>query len=123
VLPKAESIDEAERCLELLSGRGHRVYTAVALLTASGKPRQRLVESRVRFKRLSPDERQHYIASGEWRGKAGAYGIQGIAESFVLRLIGSYSNVVGLPLAETVALLEGEGYPVRRNWLAGRAEK
>ena len=121
LLPKAESMDDADQCLGLLSGRGHRVYTAVALMTAGGKVRQRLVESRVRFKRLSQDEKQHYIASGEWRGKAGAYGIQGIAESFVVRLIGSYSNVVGLPLAETATLLEGEGYQFRRNWIAGRS--
>src|SRR5688572_5726326 len=119
LLPKAESMDDADRCLALLSGRAHRVYTAVAMITPSGKLRQRLVESRVKFKRLSHDETQHYIASGEWRGKAGAYGIQGIAESFVVRLIGSYSNVVGLPLAETAALLEGEGYEFRRNWIAG----
>lgn len=117
VLPKAESLDDASECLALLSGRGHRVYTGVALLTPGGKLRQRLVETRLKFKRLSEDERQHYIASGEWRGVAGGYAIQGLAAAFVQQMVGSYSNVVGLPLAETVALLDGEGYPVRRNWI------
>lgn len=117
VLPKAESLADAEHCLGLLSGRGHRVYTGVALITPGGKLRQRLVETRLKFKRLSDDQREHYVASGEWRGKTGGYAIQGIAAAFVQNLIGSYSNVVGLPLAETVALLEGEGYPVQRNWV------
>ncbi|MGD9740810.1 MAG: Maf-like protein [Bauldia sp.] len=120
VLPKAESLDDAERCLSLLSGRGHRVFTGVALLTPGGKLRQRLVETRVRFKRLSEEEVRHYIASGEWRGVAGGYSIQGIAASFVQQLVGSYSNVVGLPLFETAALLDGAGYPVRRNWIIHR---
>jgi septum formation protein len=118
VLPKAESLAEAESCLALLSGRGHRVYTGVALVTPGGKIRHRLVESRLRFKRLSEDERVNYVASGEWRGKTGGYAIQGLAAAFVQRLMGSYTNVVGLPLAETMALLEGEGFPVRRNWIA-----
>ncbi len=119
VLPQAETLEEAELCLRLLSGKGHRVYTGVALITPAGKLRQRLVESRVRFKRLSDEDREHYVGSGEWRGKTGGYAIQGIAGSFVTRLIGSYSNVVGLPLAETTALLIGEGYPVRRHWITG----
>lgn len=118
VLPKAESLQEAEECLRLLSGRGHRVFTGVALITPAGKIRHRLVETRLRFKRLSDDERVNYVASGEWRGKTGGYAIQGLAATFVQRLMGSYSNVVGLPLAETIALLEGEGFPVRRNWIA-----
>jgi septum formation protein len=118
VLPKAETLAEAESCLALLSGRGHRVYTGVALVTPAGKIRHRLVETRLRFKRLSEDERVNYVASGEWRGKTGGYAIQGLAAAFVQRLMGSYTNVVGLPLAETVALLEGEGFPVRRNWIA-----
>ncbi|MCW5714841.1 MAG: Maf-like protein [Bauldia sp.] len=118
VLPKAETLADADRCLALLSGRGHRVYTGVALVTPAGKIRHRLVESRLRFKRLSEDERINYVASGEWRGKTGGYAIQGLAAAFVQRLMGSYTNVVGLPLAETVALLEGEGFPVRRNWIA-----
>ncbi len=123
ILPKAELLAEAEHCLNLLSGRGHRVLTAVALVTPAGKIRQRLIESRLRFKRLSDDDLRHYLASGEWRGKTGGYAIQGLAASFVLRLVGSYTNVVGLPLAETVALLDGEGYPVRRNWIARGPER
>jgi septum formation protein len=109
ILPKCEILDEAEACLRLLSGRAHRVYTGLALVTPSGARRNRLVETRVRFKRLSRDELSAYLASGEWRGKAGGYAIQGFAGAFVLRLIGSYSSVVGLPLAETAALLTGEG--------------
>jgi len=117
ILPKAEVIDEAAACLRLLSGRLHRVYTSVCIITPKGASRERLVETRVRFKRLSHEEIDSYLASGEWRGKAGAYAIQGLASSFVVKLVGSYPNVVGLPLYETVALLEGEGYPVRLSWL------
>jgi septum formation protein len=116
ILPKCETLDEAETCLNLLSGRGHRVYTAIALMPAGGAARQRLVETRLRFKRLSRGEIEAYLASGEWRGKAGGYAIQGFAGAFVERLVGSYSNVVGLPLAETAALLGGEGYHVHRSW-------
>jgi septum formation protein len=116
VLPKCEIADEAEACLRLLSGRAHRVYTGLTLLTPSGAMRHRLVETRVRFKRLSRAEIDAYLASGEWRGKAGGYAIQGLAGAFVLRLIGSYPNVVGLPLAETAALLAGEGYPAHARW-------
>jgi septum formation protein len=116
VLPKCEVSDEAEACLRLLSGRAHRVYTGLTLLNASGTARQRLVETRVRFKRLSRAEIDAYIASGEWRGKAGGYAIQGLAGAFVLKLIGSYPNVVGLPLAETAALLGGEGYAPHLLW-------
>ena len=116
ILPKAEIVEEAEDCLRLLSGRAHRVYTGLALLTASGAKRTRLVETRVRFKRLSRAEMQAYLDSGEWRGKAGAYAIQGFAGAFVIKLVGSYSNVVGLPLAETAALLAGEGYPMLDGW-------
>jgi septum formation protein len=119
ILPQAETLEQAEDCLRLLSGKGHRVYTGVALINPAGKLRQRLVETRVRFKRLSDEDREFYVGSGEWRGKTGGYAIQGIAGSFVTRLIGSYTNVVGLPLAETAALLIGEGYPVRRKWLTG----
>jgi septum formation protein len=116
VLPKCEVSDEAAACLRLLSGRAHRVYTAVTLLTYGGTARQRLVEARVRFKRLSRDEIDAYLASGEWRGKAGGYAIQGLAGAFVVRLIGSYTAVVGLPLAETAALLAGEGYAAHVSW-------
>jgi septum formation protein len=117
ILPKAETMEEASQCLRLLSGRNHRVFTAVTLLTAGGHHRRRLVETRLRFKRLSPREMESYLASAEWRDKAGGYAIQGIAGAFVIKLVGSYSAVVGLPLTETVALLTGEGYPVHFNWL------
>lgn len=117
ILPKAEMIDEAASSLRLLSGRNHRVYTSVTLVTPKGAMRHKLVETRVRFKRLSRDELEAYLASGEWRGKAGGYAIQGIAGSFVVKLVGSYTNVVGLPLYETVSLLTGEGYPVHFNWI------
>lgn len=117
VLPKAEVVDEAAACLRLLSGRTHRVYTSVCVVTPKDAVRERLVETRVRFKRLSRDELERYLASGEWRGKAGGYAIQGLAGTFVVKLAGSYTNVVGLPLYETVALLDGEGFPVRFTWL------
>jgi septum formation protein len=117
ILPKAELLDEAAQCLRLLSGRNHRVYTAICLVTPSEAFRQRLVETRVRFKRLSQEDIEAYLASGEWRGKAGGYAAQGIAGSFMVKLVGSYSNVVGLPLYETTTLLAGEGYPIRFGWL------
>jgi septum formation protein len=118
VLPKCEARQEAEACLRLLSGRAHRVYTGLALVSPSGTARGRVVETRLRFKRLSRDEVEAYLNSGEWRGKAGGYAIQGFAGAFVVRLVGSYSNVVGLPLAETAALLAGEGYYPHRRWAA-----
>ncbi|HEY0919860.1 Maf-like protein [Devosia sp.] len=117
ILPKAETMEEAAECLRLLSGRSHRVYTAVCLLTASGSLRRRLVETRLRFKRLSAREIESYLASAEWRDKAGGYAIQGIAGAFVVKLSGSYTAVVGLPLNETAGLLAGVGYPVHFNWL------
>jgi septum formation protein len=117
ILPKAETMEEASACLHLLSGRNHRVYTAVTMLSVSGAMRRRLVETRLRFKRLSTREIESYLASAEWRDKAGGYAIQGIAGAFVVKLVGSYSAVDGLPLNETVALLAGEGYPVHFNWL------
>ena len=116
ILPKCETREDAELCLDLLSGRGHRVFTGLALVTGRGAIRRRLVETRLRFKRLSRNEVEAYLASGEWRGKAGGYAIQGFASAFVEQLVGSYSNVVGLPLAETVALLVGQGYNVHRRW-------
>ncbi|MDF3064218.1 MAG: septum formation inhibitor Maf [Microvirga sp.] len=117
ILPKAEVIDEAAACLRMLSGRTHRVYSAVCLFTPNDKLRERLVETRLRFKRLSREEIESYLASGEWRGKAGGYAIQGLAGTFAVKLVGSYTNVVGLPLYEAVALLDGESYPVRFSWL------
>ena len=119
ILPKAELIDEASNCLRLLSGRSHRVYSGICLVTPAGKVRQKLVETRVRFKRLSREDLESYLASGEWRGKAGGYAIQGLAGTFIVKLVGSYTNVVGLPLYETVGLLTGEGFPVHSNWLSG----
>lgn len=118
ILPKAEMLDEASSSLKLLSGRSHRVHTAITLVTPKGAMRHRLIETRVRFKRLSREELESYLASGEWRGKAGGYAIQGFAGSFVVKLVGSYTNVVGLPLYETVSLLVGEGYPVHFNWVS-----
>ena len=117
ILPKAETLDEAAMCLKLLSGRAHRVFTGLALLTPSGALRRRLVESRIRFKRLSAREIEAYLSSAEWRDKAGGYAIQGIAGAFVMKLQGSYSGVVGLPLYETAGLLQSAGYPVSFNWL------
>ncbi len=108
ILPKAESEAEARRCLAKLSGRRHRVLGGVALAAPEGPVRTRLVETIVRFKRLEAAEIDAYVASGEWRGKAGGYAIQGRAAAFVAFLSGSYSNVVGLPLFETVALLKAE---------------
>ena len=117
ILPKCEVVDEATQCLRLLSGRVHRVYTGVTLITPKGGRRRRLVESRGRFKRFSSDEIEAYLASGEWRGKAGGYAIQGLAGSFVVKLVGSYTGVVGLPLYETLSLLAGEGFPAHFFWL------
>src|SRR5438445_711822 len=121
VLPKANLVDEASQCLRMRSGRNHRVYTAICLVTPKETFRQRLIETRVRFKRLSEDDIQAYIGSGEWRGKAGGYAVQGIAGSFVVKMVGSYTNVVGLPLYETTTLLGGEGFPIRFGWLNATA--
>jgi septum formation protein len=117
ILPKAELADEASQCLRLLSGRNHRVYSAVCLVTPKMAVRQRLVETRVRFKRLNEEDIRGYLDSGEWRGKAGGYAVQGIAGSFVVKMTGSYSSVVGLPLYETISLLAGEGFPIRAGWI------
>ncbi|MBY0447965.1 MAG: Maf family nucleotide pyrophosphatase [Hyphomonadaceae bacterium] len=112
ITPKAEDECTARACLSLLSGRNHRVFTGLALAGPFGV-RTRLVETRVRFKRLSEAEIAWYLAAGEWRGKAGGYAIQGLAGRFVTALHGSYTAVVGLPLYETAALLEGAGWPLR----------
>jgi len=117
ILPKAELLDEAAQCLRLLSGRNHRVHTAICLVTPKEAFRQRLVETKVRFKRLSDEDIEAYLASGEWRGKAGGYAAQGIAGAFMVKIVGSYSNIVGLPLYETTTLLAGEGFPIRVGWL------
>ncbi|NVK35838.1 MAG: septum formation protein Maf [Rhodobacteraceae bacterium] len=118
-LPKTEVTDQAYECLSLLSGRGHRVFTGVSVIDAMGNMRSKVVETRVRFKRLGRREIEDYVASGEWRGKAGGYAIQGLAGSFVVKLVGSYHSVVGLPLHETVSMLASAGYPVRQGWSKG----
>lgn len=118
---KPEYLDEAAKALATLSGRTHKVYTAVCVVTPQGNVRMRTVETRVRLKRLNREEVDSYLACGEWRGKAGGYAIQGVAGAFVEKIVGSYSNVVGLPLIEVVGLLSGEGFPVYFNWL-NRAE-
>jgi septum formation protein len=110
VLPKVETEAEGRRCLELLSGRAHRVLTGVAVAAPGGRRAQRLVETRVYFKRLGADEVRRYLDSGEGQGKAGGYAIQGLAGGFVTSLQGSYASVVGLPLYETLNLLTGLGY-------------
>ena len=110
ILPKAEDKATARQCLELLSGRRHRVLSAVALRAPDGTLRERLSETQVRFKRLSPDEIAAYLAGGEWHGKAGGYAIQGSAEGLIAWISGSHSGVVGLPLFETRTLLKSAGF-------------
>jgi septum formation protein len=121
ILPKAETEAQARACLALLTGRGHRVFTAICLITPEGAHKSRCVETRVAFKPLSQAETEAYIASGEWRGKAGGYAIQGLAAAFVTKLVGSFSSVVGLPLAETANLLAGSGYQVIQRWPAAQS--
>jgi len=117
ILPKCEIVAEAAQSLRLLSGRAHRIHTAVCLITPKGRARHKLVETRLRLKRLSAAEIEAYLGSGEWRGKAGGYAIQGLAGAFAQKLIGSYSAVAGLPLYETMSLLAGEGFPAHVSWL------
>jgi len=112
ILPKAESEGEARSALALLSGRRHRVHSAVAVTDTQGRTRLRLSTSLVAFKPLSPAEIDAYLAGGEWHGKAGGYAIQGRAEALVRMLSGSHSGVMGLPLYETRALLRAAGYPL-----------
>lgn len=112
ILPKAETAAEVRDCLALLSGRRHRVTTGLCLIHPDGRRASRLVETVVRFRKLSDPEIAAYVATGEGQGKAGGYAIQGRAEQFVTWLGGPYSNVVGLPLAETAKLLHGFGYPL-----------
>jgi septum formation protein len=111
LLGKPDDEADARRMLGLLSGRAHRVLTAVAVAGPNGRTAARLSETRVRFKRLTTAEIDVYVASGEWAGKAGGYGVQGRAGAFVIALNGSYTGVVGLPLYETRALLIGLGFP------------
>jgi septum formation protein len=110
ILPKAETEQEARAALKLLSGRRHRVHSAVTLVDGEGRARHRLSSSIVTFKGLTEAELDAYIASGEWHGKAGGYAIQGRAGALVRALSGSYSGVVGLPLYETRLLLRAAGY-------------
>lgn len=112
ILPKAENEATARQCLQLMSGRRHRVLSAIALRAPDGRLRERLSETIVRFKPLSAVEIDAYIASGEWHGKAGGYAIQGHAESLIAWIGGSHSGVVGLPLYETRALLKAAGFAV-----------
>ena len=117
ILTKPKLVEEAVACLQLLSGRSHRVLTGVCLITPDDKIKARIVETRVRFKRLSADEIEAYIASREWRDKAGGYAIQGLAGCFAQKIVGSYTSIVGLPLTEVVGMLAGEGFPLHFNWI------
>jgi len=112
ILPKAEDEDTARQCLSLLSGRRHRVLSAIALKAPDGSMRERLSDTVVRFKPLSSDEIEAYVAGGEWHGKAGGYAIQGSAEGLIAWIGGSHSGVMGLPLFETRALLRAAGFAV-----------
>ncbi len=112
ILPKVEDEATLRSCLRLLSGRRHRVLTGVVLASPGGTIRQRLVETMIAMKRLSDEEIDFYARHGEWHGKAGGYALQGYGEVYVRHIAGSYSNVVGLPLAETRMLLKSAGYPI-----------
>lgn len=112
ILPKAESEAEARECLKLLSGRRHRVLSAITLIDAQGQARHRLSTNIVTFKRLDRAEIDAYIASEEWHGKAGGYAIQGRAAGLIRAIQGSHSAIMGLPLYETRALLKAAGYPL-----------
>lgn len=111
ILPKTDDEAEARTCLALLSGRRHRVHSAITVIAADGKARHRVSTSIVSFKPLTTADIDAYVAGGEWRGKAGGYAIQGYAESWVRMLSGSHSGVMGLPLFETRALLQAAGLP------------
>jgi septum formation protein len=112
ILPKVEDEQTLRACMKLLSGRRHRVMTGVVLAVPGEKLRERLVETMIAMKRLSDAEIDYYAGHGEWRGKAGGYALQGYGEVYVRHICGSYSNVVGLPLAETRVLLKSAGYPI-----------
>lgn len=109
-LPKGETKDDAYHCLKLLSGRSHRIYGGLAIITPDGVVHSRCIETRVKFKRLSQQDIDAYVAGGDWQGKAGAYGIQGEAEAFVRSINGSHSNIVGLSLYDTMTFLNGLGF-------------
>jgi nucleoside triphosphate pyrophosphatase len=110
ILPKVEDEATLRACMALLSGRRHRVLTGVALAVPGKGLRERVVETMIAMKRLSPQEIDYYASHGEWRGKAGGYALQGYGEVYVRHIAGSYSNVVGLPLAETRVMLKSAGY-------------
>lgn len=117
ILMKPAHVEEAMASLQILSGRTHTVLTSVCLITPDDRMRMKIVDTRVRFRHLTRSEIESYIASREWRGKAGGYAIQGIAGCFVQRLVGSYTNVVGLPITEVVGMLNAEGFPIQYHWL------
>jgi septum formation protein len=121
ILGKPEYLEEASSALHLLSGRSHWVYTGIAVMTPGSQMRLKVIETKVRFKRLTSEELKFYLASGDWRGKAGGYGIQGFAGTFVQKIVGSYTAVVGLPLYETIQLLVGEGFQFHEKWQEGSA--
>jgi septum formation protein len=112
ILPKVEDEQTLRECMRLLSGRRHRVLTGVALAVPGNEVRERLVETMIAMKRLSPEEVNFYADHGEWRGKAGGYALQGYGEVYVRHIAGSYSNVVGLPLAETRVMLKSAGFEI-----------
>jgi septum formation protein len=112
ILPKVEDEQTLRECMRLLSGRRHRVLTGVALAVPGKEVRERLVETMIAMKRLSPEEVNFYADHGEWRGKAGGYALQGYGEVYVRHIAGSYSNVVGLPLAETRVMLKSAGFEI-----------
>ena len=113
ILPKTETEEEARFCLDLLSGRAHRVYSGIALYGPGEERRTRTVETRVKVKRLSDDEIRTYIESDEWRGKAGGYAIQGLFSAHIIQIVGSFYSVVGLPVYEAAQLLAGAGLKPR----------
>jgi septum formation protein len=110
ILPKAETREDVTYCLDLMSGRSHTVFTGLAIRTPSGQLKSRVVATKVKFKNLSSSEKKVYIDSDEGLGKAGGYGIQGMADSFVVSINGSYSNIVGLSLYDIRAMLSGVGF-------------
>ncbi len=112
ILPKVEDEATLRRCMALLSGRRHRVLTGVSIVAPGGAVRSRVVETTIAMKRLAPSEIDHYASLGEWRGKAGGYALQGYGEVYVRHIAGSWSNVVGLPLAETRVMLQAAGLPL-----------
>lgn len=112
ILGKADDVDEAKRFLMLLSGRRHNVYTGICLISPDGKISSKTVKTVVKFKSLERSDLEFYLKHDEWQGKAGGYAIQGLGARFIKGINGSYSNVVGLPLFETVNMLKGRGYPL-----------